>query len=167
MHEHEPVTQEALGADVPRRKVLGWAVGIINLGVFAAVIGPVLGFVTGPLRAKRREGQWIAVLPETDLADGQTKAVTYGVQVLDGYMTANRNYSAYLFRKGSKVVAYDPSCPHLGCRVEFKERKKRYICPCHGGVFDEEGNVLSGPPPKGLSTLGTKIEGGKIWVYRV
>jgi len=152
---------------VPRRRLLGWLVGIINVGVFTAIIAPTLGFIGGPLKRKREPGIWVPVLDEARLKDGETKAVTYAIEVEDGYMMSKRKYSIYLHRKGRKVVAYDPSCPHLGCHVEFKERKKRFICPCHGGIFDEEGNVLSGPPPRGLTRIATKVEGGRIWVYKV
>ena len=96
-----------------------------------------------------------------------TKSVSYTLDVIDGYMTAQRTFSTFIYRKGAKVIAYDPSCPHLGCHVEYKEKKKRYVCPCHGGVFDEEGNRLSGPPPRGLTKVAAKEEAGRIWVYKV
>jgi Rieske Fe-S protein len=149
-----------------RRKLLGWLVGIINFSVAAAIIGPTLGFIGAPLKSKKKAGIWVPVLEEAELKDGQTKAVTYQLDVKDGYMVTQRRYSVYLYRRGNRVVAYDPSCPHLGCHVEFKERKRRYVCPCHGGVFDEEGNRVSGPPPRGLTKIATKVEHGKIWVYR-
>lgn len=151
---------------IPRRKLLSWLVGIINLSVAAAIVGPTLGFIGAPLKRKKEAGIWIPVLDDAELKDGQTKAVSYQLDVKDGYMMTRRKYSAYLHRKGGKVVAYDPSCPHLGCHVEFKERKKRYVCPCHGGVFDEDGNRVSGPPPRGLTKIATKVEDGQIWVYK-
>lgn len=152
---------------VPRRKVLGWLVGIINVGVIGAIVAPTLGFMAAPLKRKKEPGVWIPVLDAGELQDGQTKSVSYTLDVIDGYMTAKRTFSTFVYRKGSKVIAYDPSCPHLGCHVEYKEKKKRYVCPCHGGVFDEEGNRLSGPPPRGLTKVVAKEEAGRIWVYKV
>lgn len=153
-------------ADVPRRKLLGWLVGIINAGVFAAILGPVAGFIGWPLKQKKEPGRWVSILDDRELRDGETKFVTYQIEVQDGYMMAQRKYSVFLNRKGNRVYAYDPTCPHLGCHVEYKDRKKRYICPCHGGVFDEDGNRISGPPPRGLTKIATKVEDGKIWVYK-
>jgi Rieske Fe-S protein len=152
---------------VPRRKLLGWLVGIINIGVIGAIIAPTMGFIAAPLKRKREPGIWVPVLDAVDLADGETKSVSYTLDVVDGYMTAKRTFSTFVYRKGSRVVAYDPSCPHLGCHVEFKDKKKRYVCPCHGGVFDEDGNRLSGPPPRGLTKVAAKVESGRIWVYKV
>ena len=81
-------------------------------------------------------------------------------------MEATRSYSIFLFRRGDRVIAYDPSCPHLGCHVEFKPRKKRFVCPCHGGVFDQEGERVSGPPPRGLSKVAARVENGKVLVRK-
>jgi cytochrome b6-f complex iron-sulfur subunit len=38
----------------------------------------------------------------------------------------------------------------------------RFICPCHAGIYDLEGNVLSGPPPKALIKLPVRVEGENI-----
>ncbi len=152
---------------VSRRTVLGGLVGLINVAMASAVVGPVVGFIASPLRGGKVRGRWIPVLDLRELQDGETRAVDYEVSVEDGYMTADRVYSVYLQRKRGKVVAYDPTCPHLGCHVEYKERKRRYVCPCHGGVFDEDGKHLSGPPPRGLTKIATKVEDGKVWLYKV
>jgi len=45
-------------------------------------------------------------------------------------------------------------CTHLGCTLRLSGR--RLMCPCHGGIFDLEGDVLDGPPEKPL----TRFEGG-------
>ena len=37
-------------------------------------------------------------------------------------------------------------CTHLGCNVN-REEGRGYACPCHGSVFDLEGQVVSGPAP--------------------
>lgn len=152
---------------VPRRKLLGWLVGVINLGVASAIVGPTLGFIGAPLKRRKEAAVWVPVLRADELRDGETKYVTYQLDVVDGYMTTKRNYSVFLSRKGSKVTAFDPSCPHLGCHVEYKARKRRYVCPCHGGVFDDEGNRISGPPPRGLRKIAARVEEGRIWVEKV
>ena len=167
MEETKPADEPAaVLAEVPRRKLLEWIVGVINLGVFVTIVGPVLGFIASPLRTKRKPGVWVPVLDQDELAEGITKGLTYELEDEDGYMISKRKYGLYLMRKGSRIAAYDPTCPHLGCHVEYKELKKRYICPCHGGTFDEEGNRISGPPPRGLTKLATKVENGKIWIYK-
>ena len=42
--------------------------------------------------------------------------------------------------------AFNSTCPHLGCRVHWEEENRRFFCPCHRGVFDENGVATAGPP---------------------
>lgn len=154
-------------AETPtRRHVMGGLIGLINAGLAAAIAVPAVAFLLDPLRQKRAEGTWIAVLDEGALADGETRYVTFEMLVDDGYMKSVRNASVYVTRKGRRLTAFDPSCPHLGCHVEYRARKDRFICPCHGGVFDSDGERVSGPPPRGLTKVPLKAEGGRIWVRK-
>ena len=41
-------------------------------------------------------------------------------------------------------------CTHLGCPVEWFPQSGLFMCPCHGGVYYEDGQHASGPPPEGL-----------------
>ena len=43
-------------------------------------------------------------------------------------------------------VALSSRCMHLGCPVRFVAAAARFICPCHGGVYDFRGMVAGGPP---------------------
>ncbi|MFI5452941.1 FAD-dependent oxidoreductase [Pedobacter sp. UC225_61] len=52
--------------------------------------------------------------------------------------------------KNGKVTILNPVCTHAGCIVNFNAVEKSWDCPCHGGRFDLEGNVLCGPPRKNL-----------------
>ncbi len=42
------------------------------------------------------------------------------------------------------------NCAHLGCPVSWFPRSGLFMCPCHGGVYYENGERASGPPPRGL-----------------
>jgi menaquinol-cytochrome c reductase iron-sulfur subunit len=148
-----------------RRKLLGGLVAAINVVVFGVILAPVAGFIGSPLKQKR-EGRWVPVLPESELAVGQTREVTYKVPIRDGYRKVEQQYSLFLRRSEKDVVAFDPACTHLGCRVHFQDDMNRYFCPCHGGLFDDEGAVISGPPPRALDRHPVKVEDGQIWVYQ-
>lgn len=148
-----------------RRKFLGAMVGLINLILLGGVVGPVLGFIGSPLRSKLKGG-WHDVLSEADLPVGSTREVRFTMKVKDGYMMAERKYTVFVRRHENGVVCFDPTCTHLGCRVRLDQAKDRYFCPCHGGVFDAEGNVVSGPPPGPLEQHPVKVENGRIWVYK-
>lgn len=54
---------------------------------------------------------------------------------------------------GIPFVAFSNSCPHLGCKVHWEPREERFVCPCHQGVFNEDGVAISGPPAQSGSRL--------------
>lgn len=58
----------------------------------------------------------------------------------------------------------DGRCTHAGCPVARSE--EGFACPCHGGRYDAQGNVLSGPPPKALRR-GRVEEDGEEWVIKL
>jgi Rieske Fe-S protein len=38
------------------------------------------------------------------------------------------------------------------------------MCPCHGGVYYQDGSRASGPPERGLFEYTYKIDGGKLLI---
>jgi cytochrome b6-f complex iron-sulfur subunit len=67
-----------------------------------------------------------------------------------------------LNRPGKGLVAISRVCTHLGCLVQYDKENKRLLCPCHAGIYDLEGNIVSGPPPKPLPKLPFRVEGETI-----
>ena len=43
-----------------------------------------------------------------------------------------------------------------------KPAENRIFCACHDGVYDTDGRVLSGPPPRPLRQFYSKLSGGKL-----
>ncbi len=148
-----------------RRSFLGIACGVINVGLAATIVGPVVAFIGSPL-AEKRKGKWVPLLGENEISVGETKEVPFTVTVKDGYMTTDRGYTTYVHRTDEGFHAFNTSCTHLGCRVQFQQDRGRYMCPCHGGVLKDDGTVVSGPPPKPLEQYPVKVEGGKVWLYK-
>jgi Rieske Fe-S protein len=57
-------------------------------------------------------------------------------------------------------------CLHsLGCKVHWEEERNAFICPCHDGVFDKAGNLVSGPPPEPLHRFQTRLDNDQLMVY--
>lgn len=62
-----------------------------------------------------------------------------------------------IYREESgKVHAVSPVCTHAFCIVHWNGAEKSWDCPCHGGRYSPDGQVLEGPPVKGLEPV--KIE---------
>ena len=71
-----------------------------------------------------------------------------------GSVTVNVERKVFIVRKKEgSFYALSSVCTHLGCITNFQSAAKRIACPCHGSLFDLEGNVLSGPAPKSLKRI--------------
>ena len=64
-----------------------------------------------------------------------------------------------ILRSDSGVTARSLLCTHQGCEVAWSEAESAYRCPCHEGTFDEEGRVVTGPPPRPLKTFSVIVQG--------
>jgi glycine/D-amino acid oxidase-like deaminating enzyme/nitrite reductase/ring-hydroxylating ferredoxin subunit len=51
------------------------------------------------------------------------------------------------------VTALNPVCTHAKCIVSFNNAEKSWDCPCHGGRYDVNGKVLTGPPRANLQKV--------------
>jgi Rieske Fe-S protein len=63
-----------------------------------------------------------------------------------------------------EYVAMSTRCAHLGCPVQYIEASQRFICPCHGGVYDFRGARVGGPPPRPLDRFYTRVVNGRVQV---
>lgn len=70
----------------------------------------------------------------------------------------------FIVRTPKEFKAFSAICTHLGCIISWDEQKKQIDCPCHAGVFDTDGKVLAGPPPRPLPTYPVNVVDGKIFV---
>ena len=68
-------------------------------------------------------------------------------------------------RKNNELMAISTECTHLGCSVYYRPGKRIFDCPCHQGVFDFEGNPISGPPTRPLERYPVEVRESKIFVH--
>lgn len=133
-----------------------------------ALIGATLAFVVGGAVVapsfSRRESMWLHASDEADLSDDTPLPITLRVARPDGPSEVVDRKIVYLVKTGSEVRALDSTCTHLGWRTRFKPETKRIECPCHGGVYDVNGTVVSGPPPAPLRAMTTRVDNGKVMV---
>lgn len=137
--------------------------GVISL----AMAVPLIGSAIAPA-FKKGQKKWVD-LGLVDLLKGaRHKKINYTFQSKDGWVQATRERSVYVTDEGGgRFLVFSRVCTHLGCLVRWDEKKRHYHCPCHGGIFDEVGNVIAGPPPRPLERLRVKVENGVLYVREV
>ncbi len=122
------------------------ALGSVTAGSFVYALVKFLSALPSQIAEANR-----LVIRKSDIPSGEARNFVY------------RNAPAVIINRPDKgFIALSRTCTHLGCLVEYHHVKQRMVCPCHAGTFDMEGNVLSGPPPKPLTTIPFKIEGENI-----
>jgi len=74
-------------------------------------------------------------------------------------------HGVWIVRDRRGLYAMENLCPHLGCHPRWNSDQRRLECPCHGSLFDEEGNVLRGPAKRPLRRVQlTLVHGGRLVV---
>jgi len=63
--------------------------------------------------------------------------------------------------EGPQVLS--ATCTHLGCLVNYSKEKHEFICPCHGGRYDQNGRNIAGPPPAPLTRFPLKMQDGIMY----
>jgi cytochrome b6-f complex iron-sulfur subunit len=71
------------------------------------------------------------------------------------------SHGVVVVNSGGSFIAIAQSCTHNGCSVAYNLGGNDFVCPCHGGTYDTNGNVTSGPPPAPLKKY-TVIQNGNI-----
>jgi Rieske Fe-S protein len=57
-------------------------------------------------------------------------------------------------------------CTHLNCTVQYRPDDHRIWCACHNGLFDLNGQVAAGPPPRPLELFTVNLRGDDVVVTR-
>lgn len=151
--------------DSSKRSFLKLAFVGINgaLGVLMGV--PVLGYVLGPL-FRKTESKWVEAGGVDEFKSGEPKARRLRYVSGSGYREVEKDRNVWVMNEGTGLTVFSSECPHVGCNVVWhgEEQGGVFICPCHGGHFNRNGDVLSGPPPRPLKRLATKVENGKVFI---
>jgi menaquinol-cytochrome c reductase iron-sulfur subunit len=147
-----------------RRKFLSQ----VTLGLSGAIAGlvgvPIVGYLIAPL-FEREQDVYVPVGDVSRFLAGTTTLVQFDdpSPLAWAGQTAKtalwvRSISAESFQ------VFNVNCTHLGCPVDWRTEAKLFLCPCHGGVYYEDGTVAGGPPPRPLFEREWRVSGGKLTV---
>ena len=168
------VTPETPESGLPRRNFAVEAAAVV-IGAVVVLVPFVTGlfFFFDPLRKRGGSGggegfiklAMLEALPE----DGQPVNVQVRADRVDAWSNSpNEPVGAVFLRRTAQgVVAFNVTCPHLGCSVDYKPAEKSFACPCHDSNFSVDGERTNKIPPRGLDALEVdpeKLKSGEVWV---
>jgi len=150
---------------VSRRNFLSiatWTIGgLIGLGIAI----PAIAYIIGPAAQKAETENWIRLGSISKVELEAPTLFKVKIQRQTGWILNEEELSVYvLTENGRDFVVMSNICTHLGCRVRWIDEQGQFFCPCHNAVFDKEGQVVSGPPPKPLDRYPAKVENGQLYI---
>ncbi|MBA3437698.1 MAG: Rieske 2Fe-2S domain-containing protein [Thermoleophilaceae bacterium] len=164
------------GETVTRRRFMtggALAAGGIASAAFAL---PALGFALAPMFKDATPDRWQDVGPESDF-----NPTTYVPRVVNTDPGVGEAGKATIYVRKFDPESDKPSpsdqgkdpipyvvvstrCAHLGCPVRYYQAPKRFVCPCHGGIYDFQGKVAGGPPVRPLDRFDARASNGRVEV---
>jgi menaquinol-cytochrome c reductase iron-sulfur subunit len=157
-----PLDENIDQAMISRRRFLA---GLsIASGAFAAAVAgiPVVGFILSPFVQKTPE-VWRAVGTVDSFEVGKTVPVSFPDASPLPWAGVTAQTAAWLRRVSEQeFIAFSINCTHLGCPVRWLPDADLFMCPCHGGVYYEDGVVAAGPPPKPLPRYPVRVQNGQV-----
>ncbi len=152
------------GETLTRRRFMVGAANGAGMVATAAIVLPALGFALAPV-FKTDPDTWQVIGPPSDFTNANYVAKT--IVITPGIGEAG-NSIAYVRARNPAIdtepedqfnhwIALSSRCMHLGCPVRWVDAAERFICPCHGGVYNLRGLVAGGPPVRPLDRFYTRL----------
>ena len=148
-----------------RRSFLGMLVAVGTAVVGALLAIPLARFTLHPLLETTTETAWSDVGDLAELESATLPASrTITVEHRDGWRSTVIQRAVYVVPGPGGLRVLSPVCPHLGCAIAWREQEAQFLCPCHVGIFSPDGSRVSGPIPRGMDELQSRVHGGVLQV---
>ena len=119
--------------------------GLGSLGLAVTAFATGLSAVLWPRKGRQR---WVEVGRPRDFVPGSWRKQ-------DGQ-------DFYLVMSAQGLAAISSTCTHLGCTL--RHSGEGFVCPCHGGRFAADGQVVQGPPDRELPWFKIIVDAGRVFV---
>jgi len=160
------------GETVTRRRFMTGTAHTAGAIAAASFALPALGFALGPI-FKQPPHFWEDIGSTEDFTEDNYVPVV--ITITQGIGEAGKS-TAYVrqhndaidtdrYDRTTPYIAISTRCAHLGCPVRWVDAAERFICPCHGGVYDLLGRRVGGPPVRPLDRFPTRVKGDRVELY--
>jgi Rieske Fe-S protein len=151
---------------ISRRGFAGGVVALVG-AIMSAVVGlPAIGYVVSPALKKGGGDEWITLGPASTIQPGVPTPFTFSLMREVAWRRARINRTVYAVTEdGVNYTVFSDACTHLSCKVHWEEQRSAFVCPCHDGVFDKQGDVVSGPAPEPLHRFQAQVENDQLMIF--
>lgn len=133
--------------------------GLVVAGVLA-VPGMITAIAPGFI-GRRRE-MWMPVAPLENFAPGETTRAFVDIERED-WSKSLRTQLIYVRREpDGEVVVFSRNCTDLSCPITWDPGSRTFLCPCHGGIFGQDGTPMAGPPSRPLYRYDNRVRADGI-----
>lgn len=163
--EHKTrLTSEAELYSSTRRAFHLAVVYVLGALIAVAMAIPTILYLLIPPKPRKQSG-WIDAGDISQLAPGVPVALSFQESRLDGWRLETEKKTAWVVKEASnQIVAFGPQCTHLACAYHWEMDQGKFMCPCHGSLFDIEGKVLAGPALRPLDRYLTKVVDNRLQI---
>ena len=165
--DREEVNEKQQTGDLSRREWLT-KIGLLLNGVAVTLLAmPIIGYLVSPLIGadKGEYKRWITLGNLSEFPENQTRLAKFENPITSFADGETDHIPCWVRRmQGENFQVFAVNCAHLGCPVRWFPQSGLFMCPCHGGVYYEDGSRASGPPPRGLFEYPFKVENGKLMI---
>lgn len=173
-----------------RRRFIHASLALMG-GIAASLVYPVFRYLIHPI-TKQLERLWVPLKLRGPLKEDVPLFISYTVKRREGYLEETISKGVWLLKPSKALVmkiaarkenlefpdlgwanrigdpvAFSTKCTHLGCNVRWVPEEGQFICACHNSHFKLDGEVISGPAPRGLDTLPLRTDRGRIEIMDV
>lgn len=138
-----------------RRDFLNWFVGTTAGAFIISVLYPLSRYL---------------IPPKSEESSARTVTLSIKPQEV-------KPNSGQIFRFGSQpailidtpdgqLKAFEATCTHLGCIVQYRPDLAQIWCACHNGHYNLNGKNVEGPPPRPLEEYAVNVRGDQIVVSK-
>jgi menaquinol-cytochrome c reductase iron-sulfur subunit len=145
-----------------RRQLLRWFVKGVGLTVGGVLVVPAVMTAWSPVSLRPRHEVWVTLGPLADFAENEVVKASVAIPRDDWAATPAAKSVFVLRRSAGETIVYSRNCTDLSCPLTWDPGSRWFYCPCHGGIFCEEGEPKAGPPSRPMYRYATRVREGLL-----
>ncbi len=146
--------QDSEHTDSEKRNFLKYLLGGSLLAWIGSVAYPIISYLNPP----KQSGVEVSSVKVGRLED---------IPMDSGQIVKFGSKPVILVRtRAGDVKAFDGTCTHLDCTVQYKKDEGIIWCACHNGQYDLTGRNIAGPPPKPLEEFRVVIQADEVLISK-